>query len=70
VNITAAGLIPGLLFGIIGFAAFAYGKKQSEWLPMVAGLTLMTYPYFVANVVAQYAIGAALVTALFVFRDR
>jgi hypothetical protein len=55
-----------MVIGGIGFVAFAYGKKQSRYPQMVAGLLLMGYPYFVSNVWAMLGIGAAIVAALFV----
>ena len=63
-----AELVAGLLFGSIGFVAFAYGKRRAEWRPMFTGLALMIYPYFVANTVALYGIGAGLSVSLLLFR--
>ena len=62
-------LMAGVIFGAIGFAAFIYGKKQASFKPMVIGIALMAFPYFISNTVAVYAIGAALSIALFIFRD-
>ena len=58
-----------LLFGGIGFVAFTYGRKMAAWKPLMLGLALMAYPYFVSSAWAVYAIGAALCVALVVFRD-
>ena len=60
-----ANLIGGLIFGSIGFVAFVYGKRQSEWRPMALGLALMAFPYFVGNPLALYIIGAVLTFGLF-----
>lgn len=60
-----SNVIGGLIFGAIGFVAFVYGKRQSEWRPMILGLTLMAFPYFVGNTVALYVIGAVLTLGLF-----
>ena len=57
-----------MIFGSIGFGAFIYGKKQSSFSAMMIGALLMAYPYFVANVIALYAIGIILTLALFIFR--
>ena len=65
----AGQLFGGLLFGTIGFVAFLYGKRQASLTPMIIGVVLMVYPYFVANTLALCAIGALLTAALFVFRD-
>jgi hypothetical protein len=66
---SGANLIGGLLFGSIGFVAFVYGKRMHVWKPMLLGLALMAYPYFVANDIALFVIGAAGTAALFLFRD-
>ena len=64
-----AALFASLLFGVIGFAAFCYGKKQVLWPPIAIGLALMVYPYFVSQVWLIYAIGCVLCAGLFVLRD-
>jgi hypothetical protein len=61
---TPSVLFAGLLFGVIGLAGFTYGKKNALWKPMVIGLALMLFPYFVAETWLLYAIGAALCGAL------
>ena len=38
-----------------------YGRKQKAVVPLVCGLTLMIFPYFVANTVVLAAIGAVLI---------
>lgn len=65
-NMSAANVIASIIFGSIGFAAFVYGKKQLNFKALVIGVILMVYPYFVANTIAVYAIGAVLTLALFV----
>ena len=62
-------LVSGLLFGGIGFVAFTYGKRQASFKAMLIGVLLMVYPYFVANMLAAFAIGILLTAALFIFRD-
>lgn len=44
---TPAVLIAGLIFGTIGLLAFRYGKSESLFMPMLVGMALMVYPYFV-----------------------
>lgn len=63
------GLIGGFLFGGIGFAAFVYGKKNSALRPLVIGLLLMFYPYFIRTTAALYIVGAVLTAALYFFRE-
>ena len=56
-----ATLLWGLLFSSIGLGFFLYGKKQRAIVPLVCGLALMIFPYFVANTVVLVAVGVALV---------
>ncbi|MDZ4261586.1 MAG: hypothetical protein U1B30_04540 [Pseudomonadota bacterium] len=53
-------LLWGVLFSSIGFGFFLYGKKQREVVPLVCGLVLMIFPYFVSNAALLVAIGVVL----------
>jgi hypothetical protein len=55
-----AQLLWGLLFSSIGLGFFLYGKKQRSVVPLVCGLAMMIYPYFIPNVVALVGIGVVL----------
>ena len=66
---SAPNLLAGLLFGSIGFVGFIYGKRTSRLKPMVIGLLLMAYPYFVENTLALCGIGVAGTAALFWLGD-
>lgn len=61
-------LLWGVLFGSIGFGFFLYGKKQSMIVPLVCGLALMVYPYFMPNAIALVLTGMALVALPYFFR--
>ncbi|MEP6886328.1 MAG: hypothetical protein ABJC66_16390 [Gammaproteobacteria bacterium] len=56
----AATLLWGLLFGSIGLGYFIFGKKQRSVVPLICGLALMIYPYFVPNTMLLVGIGVAL----------
>src|SRR3569832_518756 len=43
-------LLWGLLFSSIGLGFFIYGRKHRAIVPLLSGLALMVFPYFVANV--------------------
>ena len=65
-----AYLAGAVLFGVIGYAAYRYGKKASlEW-PRWIGLALMLYPYLVSETWLMYAIGSGLCVALYAFRKQ
>jgi hypothetical protein len=68
-GLSGANLIGNLFFGAIGFVAFIYGKRMNLWKIMLCGLALMIFPYFIANTMAMYALGALGTVALFFLRD-
>ena len=51
----------GLLFGSIGLGFFIYGRRQRAVVPLVCGLVLMVFPYFVSNTIILVALGVALI---------
>ncbi|CAK8712214.1 MAG: hypothetical protein CDV28_10251 [Candidatus Electronema aureum] len=59
----AATLLWGVLFGSIGVGFFMYGKKQQAAIPLISGIVLMIFPYFVSNVALLVIIGV-IFTAL------
>ena len=46
-----------VLFGAIGFGYFIYGKRQRKVVPLICGVGLIVYPYFVTNTVLLFVIG-------------
>jgi len=64
-----ASLLWGLLFSSIGVGFFIYGKKQQRVVPLVCGLLLFIFPYFVANNFLLVGIGAVLVAIPYFFRQ-
>ncbi len=68
-SFSPASLFGGIIFGAIGFAGFMYGKKQASAKPMIIGILLMAFPYFVVRPIPLYALGVVLTAALFIFRD-
>ena len=67
-NFSAANLIGGLVFGSIGFVAFIYGKRMNLWKPMLLGIALMVYPYFVNDDTTMIAVGVVGTAGLFFLR--
>jgi hypothetical protein len=64
-----AVLIWGLLFASIGLGYFIYGKKQRAVVPLLCGLALMVFPYFVPNVLILVGIGAGLTAIPYFLRQ-
>jgi hypothetical protein len=54
-------LIWGVLFGALGIGFFTYGRKQKAVVPLVTGIALFVFPYFISNVYMLVIVGAVLV---------
>ncbi len=67
-SVTTSSILWGVLFGSLGAGYALYGKKQSSPIPLLSGVALMLFPYFVQNPYLTVAIGAALAAAPFIFR--
>lgn len=63
-----AYILGAILFSIIGYAAYRYGKKASLGIPKWIGIALMLYPYAVSETWLLYAVGGGLCLGLYVFR--
>lgn len=59
-------LFAGLIAGVFGMAYFVYGKRQAKFTPMICGVLLCMYPYFIDSLVWLCVIGAVLLVVPFV----
>ena len=50
----------GMLFSMIGIGFFMYGKRQKALVPLICGLVLMIYPYFVSSAIVMVVVGVLL----------
>ncbi len=55
-----AMLVWSVLFSGIGIGFFSYGRKQKSVIPLLAGVALMAYPYFMPNVTVLVILGVLL----------
>ena len=62
-------MVANMIFSGIGFVAFMYGKKNAFWRPMMIGMVLMSYPYFLSGTLVIYIVGIALTAALYFCRE-
>jgi hypothetical protein len=65
---TASSLFWGSIFGSFGLGYLVYGKRQKAVVPLVCGLVLMVFPYFISNTILLVAIGVALMAIPFLVR--
>ena len=63
-----SSLLWGVLFGSIGLGFLIYGRKRRAVVPLVCGLALMVFPYFISNTVLLVVIGVALMTIPYFLR--
>lgn len=57
-----------ILFSVLGYAAYRYGKKASNAATKWLGVALMFFPYAVSDTWLLYAVGAGLCAAVFMYR--
>lgn len=57
-----------LMFSVLGFAAYRYGKKAERPIPKWLGVALMLYPYLVSDTLLLYLAGFALCAAVYIYR--
>jgi hypothetical protein len=67
-SVNTSSLLWGLLFGSIGLAFFIYGKRQRKVVPLICGLILMIFPYFVSNTILLVVLGGVLVALPYFLR--
>jgi hypothetical protein len=63
---TGTTLAIGILTGAVGTGYFMYGKRQTKFAPLLAGMALCVYPYFVDSTLWLIVVGAVLMAAPFV----
>ena len=67
-NLDPWGLFLGLVFSVIGFAYYRYGKRRDETLVLIVGITLMIYPLFVTRPLTLTVVGLFLMAGPFLAR--
>jgi len=63
-----ASILWGVVFGAIGLGFFMYGKKESALVPLLCGLGLMAFPYFVSDTILTVVIGVILMVIPYFIR--
>jgi hypothetical protein len=61
-----AYIFGAVVFGIIGFAAYRYGKKASLQTTKWIGVALMLYPYAISGTWLLYIVGTGLCIGLYI----
>lgn len=53
-------LLWAIIFGGVGIGYFSYGRKQRAVVPLVVGIALFLFPYFITNIYALIFTGLVL----------
>jgi hypothetical protein len=56
----------GIITGALGVAYIVYGKRQTKFVPLIAGVLLCAYSYFIDSWVWLCVVGALLLAAPFI----
>ena len=64
-----AYIAAAIVFGIIGFAAYRYGKKTAQVKVKWIGVALMLYPYVISDTWLLYVVGVGLCIGLYFVND-
>jgi hypothetical protein len=57
---SATLLLLGLLFSSLGLGYLVYGRRQKHKVAFYTGISLMVFPYFVADVAQMLVVGVLL----------
>jgi hypothetical protein len=63
--VNPTSLLIGIVTGALGVGYFIYGRRQERFAPLLSGVLLCVYPYFVDSVGWLVVIGAALAAVPF-----
>ena len=61
----SASFILSTVFGLVGMLYFGYGKKNQKYVALFTGIVLGVSPYFITNAVAEFFVGAFLMSVPF-----
>ncbi len=65
---STAQLLWAMLFGAIGIGLFTYGKRQKAFVPLLSGIALFLFPYFMPNVYLLVFTGTAITALPFLIK--
>jgi hypothetical protein len=63
-------LFSGLLISCVGMGYFLYGKKAQKLWPLLAGLALGIYPYFISSVWLMWALALGIMGGVYMLREQ
>lgn len=67
-NFSMNGLLLWAFVSIIWFAYFRYGKLQNTFVPMICGVVMMVFPYFIYDMKSIIIITSVLIIIPFILK--
>ncbi len=67
---SASSLFSSMLISCVGMGYFLYGKKAAKLWPLLAGIALCIYPFFVSSVWLMWVIAAGIIVAVYLLREK
>jgi hypothetical protein len=67
---STSSLFSSLLISCVGMGFFLYGKKAARFWPLLAGIALSIYPFFVTSVLLMWLIAAAIIVGVYIMREK
>jgi hypothetical protein len=69
-NWTASGLLSGLFVSCLGAGFFLYGKATAKLFPLIAGILMSIYPFFISSVPLLWTVTGVLCVLLYLLREK
>ena len=69
-DLSASNLMSSLIISTVGFGFFMYGKKAQRLMPLLAGIVLSAFPFFVSNILLMWGIFMAVIGGVYFLRDK
>jgi hypothetical protein len=68
-DLNASNLLSTLLISCLGMGFFLYGKKAGRLYPLLAGIAMSIYPFFIASCITLWVLTGAICAVLYVLRE-
>jgi hypothetical protein len=68
-HFSVSQIIASLLFGIIGFYVFRFGKRTLNYCVILTGVALMIYPLFTSGPLQDWGVGILLCGLAYYFHS-
>lgn len=63
-------LLSSLLISCAGMGFFLYGKKAQRLFPLLAGIALGVYPFFVSNLWMMWGLAVVIIAFVWFLREQ